>query len=121
MSWVISCDRMDENWFKQQQKRVGVTAKDIAKRMGRDRSTVSHIYTGRIRMSLDWARVFAEVLDMPLPTILEEAGITDAETAQQMVPDFAESDAAPFVGTGPDERTARSVAAMPGERPGVDM
>mgnify|MGYP001611132325 CR=1 FL=1 len=115
---------MDDKWFKQQQKRVGVTAEDIARKMGRDRSTVSHIYTGRIRMSLDWAKVFAEVLQVPLATVLEKAGVSDAPTAQQIVPGFAESDAAPWV-AGPamaEGGAVRSVAsALGADRPGIDI
>lgn len=115
---------MDDKWFKQQQKRIGVTAEDIARKMGRDRSTVSHIYTGRIRMSLEWAKVFAEVLQVPLATVLEKAGVSDAPTAQQIVPGFAESDAAQWI-PGPnagDGVTMRSVASALGAgRSGVDI
>ena len=57
---------MDDKWFKRQQKRAGVTAEDIAEELGRDRSVVSRIYVGRQRMTLDQARVFAKVLEIPL-------------------------------------------------------
>ena len=115
---------MDDKWFKLQQKKAGVTAEDIARRMGRDRSTVSHIYTGRIRMSLEWAKVFADVFEVPISTILEKAGVTDAPTAQQIVPGFSDSDAAPWVpGPGMAEGAAvSSVAeALGAARPGVDI
>lgn len=115
---------MDDKWFKAQQKKAGVTAEDIALRMGRDRSTVSHIYTGRIRMSLDWAKVFAEVLQVPLATVLEKAGVADQQTAQKITPGFAESDATPYV-PGPGMAEAASVkavaTALGADRPGVDI
>lgn len=115
---------MDDKWFKQQQKRVGVTADDIARKMGRTRANVSHILTGRQRMSLDWAKAFAEVLQVPLSTVLEKAGVTDAPTAQAVAPGFAESDVAPWV-PGPELAGAREVStvaqALGGGRPGVDV
>ena len=115
---------MDDKWFKQQQKRVGVTADDIAKKMGRTRANVSHILTGRTRMSLDWAKAFSEVLQVPLATVLEKAGVTDAPTVQAVSPGFAESDAAPWV-AGPGLAEAREVPtiaqALGGGSPGVDV
>jgi transcriptional regulator with XRE-family HTH domain len=114
---------MDVLWFKQQQRRAGVTADQIAEKMGRTRANVSHILNGRQRMSLDWAKAFAEVLQVPLATVLEKAGVTDAPTAQQVQPGFADSDAAPFVyGPGLAEGAqVRTAAQAFGERPGVDV
>lgn len=115
---------MDDKWFKAQQKRVGVTAEDIARKMGRARSNVSHILNGHQRMSLDWAKAFAEVLQVPLATVLEKAGVADAPTAQAVQPGFAESDAAPWV-PGPGMAEGRDVPtiaqALGGGRPGVDV
>lgn len=115
---------MDDKWFKQQQKRVGVTADDIAQKMGRTRANVSHILTGRQRMSLDWAKAFAEVLQVPLSTVLEKAGVTDGQTAQAVAPGFSESDAAPWI-PGPEPAGSREVTtvaqALGGGRPGIDV
>lgn len=120
---VLIFHQMDEKWFKQQQKRVGVTADDIAAKRGMSRVNVSHILTGRQRMSLDWAKAFAEVLQVPLATVLEKAGVTDAPTAQAFSPGFSDSDAAPFVyGPGLTEgHQTRSIAQIMGEKPGVDV
>lgn len=112
---------MDDKWFKAQQKRVGVTAADIAGRMKRSRSNVSHILTGKQRMSLDWAKAFAEVLQVPLATVLERAGAVDPAAAQQLTPGFAESDVVSFAGKAPDDRAASSLATAFGARPGVDV
>lgn len=115
---------MDDKWFKAQQKRVGVTAEDIAKKMGRARSNVSHILNGHQRMSLDWAKAFSEVLQVPLATVLEKAGVADGQMAQQLRPGFAESDAIPFtLGPGLGQGvTVKTVAeALGGGRPGVDV
>lgn len=112
---------MDDKWFKAQQKRVGVTAEDIARKRGLSRVNVSHILTGRQAMSLDWAKAFAEVLQVPLATVLEKAGATDPATAQQLNPGFAESDAAPFVSRGMEDRAPMTLAAAFGAKPGVDV
>lgn len=115
---------MDDKWFKTQQKRVGVTAEDIARKMGRARSNVSHILNGHQRMSLDWAKAFAEVLQVPLSTVLEKAGVTDGPTVLAITPGFAESDAAPWV-PGPGMVEGRDVPtvaqALGGGRPGIDV
>ena len=121
---MLTSDRMDEKWFKAQQRKVGVTAEDIANRMGRARSNVSHILTGKQRMSLDWAKAFAEVLQVPLATVLEKAGVTDGETARQVAPGMSEGDAAPWQGAPgqQDQQTVRAIAAALGAtRPGVDV
>lgn len=113
---------MDDKWFKQQQKRAGVTAGDIAAKMGRARSNVSHIYSGQQKMSLDWARVFAEVLDVPLEEVLSHAGVLEAPEAQRVSPGFAESDVAPWIGKGGEaERVRIAAASLGGARPGVDV
>lgn len=114
---------MDDKWFKAQQRRVGVTADDIAAKMGRTRANVSHILTGRQRMSLDWAKAFAEVLQQPLDVILEKAGVTDAPTAQRAMPGFSDQDASPWLqGTGMSEtNTVKTIAAAMGQAAGIDV
>jgi transcriptional regulator with XRE-family HTH domain len=114
---------MDDKWFKQQQKRVGITAEDIARIAGRSRGNVSHILTGRQRMSLEWAKAFAEALQVPIATVLEKAGATDAPTAMQVQPGFAESDAAAWIpGPGLAENAGvQPIANALGARPGVDI
>lgn len=112
---------MDEKWFKQQQKRAGVTAEDIARLMGRARSNVSHILTGKQRMSLEWARAFAQALQVPLSEVLERAGIAEAPIAQQLAPGFSDSDATAWVAQGAEDRSVPAMAAALGVRPGVDI
>jgi len=112
---------MDDKWFKAQQKRVGVTADEIARRMGRTRSNVSHILNGKQRMSLDWAQAFADVLKVPLAEVLERAGAGQPQTARQLASGFAESDAAAWIPHGSDDRQVPTMAAAMGQRPGVDV
>ncbi len=115
---------MDDKWFKTQQKRVGVTADQIADRLGRDRSVISKILSGKQRMTLEWANAFAEVLQSDLATVLEKAGVADGQIIQRVAPGFAESDAAAWVpGPGLAENApVRGVAEVLGAtRPGIDI
>ncbi len=112
---------MDDKWFKTQQKRVGVTADVIAAAAGKSRSAVSKILSGQQRMTLDWATAFAETLQVPVATVLEKAGAASPATAQQLTPGFAESDVAPFVSRGAEDRATPTLAAAFGARAGVDV
>lgn len=112
---------IDDKWFKAQQRKAGVTADDIAKKAGRSRSAVSHIYMGRQPMSLEWAKAFSEVLGQPLDEVLRRAGVADEPTAQKLTPGFAESDAVTWVPQQGDGRKVQSLAEAFGARPGVDV
>lgn len=113
---------MDEKWFKTQQRKLGVTAEDIAAIRGLSRTNVSHILNGKQRMSLDWANAFAQALQVPLATILEKAGAAEPQVAQQLAPGFAESDALPWAAPArPDDANKTIAAALGGSRPGVDV
>jgi SOS-response transcriptional repressor LexA len=115
---------MDDKWFKAQQKKVGITADAIADVIGRDRSVVSKILSGKQRMTLEWAKAFATALQVDVATVLEKAGIADAPTVQTLKPGFSDSDAAPYV-AGPGLVEARDVPAIAqvlgGGRPGIDV
>jgi transcriptional regulator with XRE-family HTH domain len=115
---------MDDKWFKAQQKRAGLTSFDLAAAIGRDRSVISRIINGGQPMTLEQARIFAEMMGVPLPEMVERAGLAGRPTAQMLSPGFAESDCAAWVpGPGIGEGTAtRSIAAVLGaDRPGVDI
>ena len=113
---------MDDKWFKHRQKIAGVTAEDIGRELGRDRSVVSRIYVGRQRMTLDQAQVFARVLEVPLEDVLSHAGVLEPAEAPLAAPGFAESDVAPWVGNGGTTARVRPVATSLGcDRPGVDV
>lgn len=115
---------MDDKWFKAQQKRVGITADAIADVIGRDRSVVSKILSGRQRMTLEWAQAFATALQVDVATVLEKAGVADKPLVQAVMPGFSESDAAPWV-PGPGVSEAQLVPTVAkvlgGDRPGVDV
>lgn len=114
---------MDDKWFKAQQKKAGITADAIAAVLGRDRSVVSKILSGKQRMTLDWARAFATALDVDVATVLERAGEAEPQVTRQLTPGFSESDAAPWIpGPGLGEgREVTTIAQALGARPGVDI
>lgn len=112
---------VDDKWFKQRQKIAGVTAEDIARELGKDRSVVSRIYIGRQRMKLDEAKVFARVLGVPLNEVLDRAGLLDQAEAQPLAPGFSESDATPFAGQEEEQRRVAEIGRCFGQRPGVDI
>lgn len=89
-------EAMDDKWFKLRQKQVGVTADQIAARLGRDRSVVSKILNGKQRMTLEWAQAFADVLDCPLATVLEKAGVAEPEVASRLRNEVTGGDAQPW-------------------------
>jgi SOS-response transcriptional repressor LexA len=110
---------MNDKWFKHQQKLSGVTADQIAARLGRHGSTVSKIYSGHKRMTMDWAKAFADALGVSLDQVLEQAGELEPQEARQLTPGFSEADAAPWR-AAPDDRHDAVALAM-GQRPGVDV
>lgn len=115
---------METLWFKTAQKRAGLTSFDLGKAISRDRTVISRIINGTQPMTLDQARVFAELLNVPLPEMLERAGLADKGTAQQLAPGFQESDAAAWVpgpGAGGDRDVPTIAQALGGGRPGVDV
>jgi SOS-response transcriptional repressor LexA len=112
---------MDVTWFKQQQRRAGVTSFDLGEAIGRDRSVISRIINGQQRMTLDQARAIAEKLDVPLAEMIERAGLGDKQTGVQLSPGFAESDAAAWVPGFGEVNTVKPIAVALGERPGVDI
>lgn len=114
---------MDVLWFKARQKAAGLTSFDLGEAIGRDRSVISRIANGSQRMTLEQARIIAELFKVPLPEMIERAGLGGNQVARELGPGFAESDAAPFV-YGPglaENHQVRSVAQLLGERPGVDV
>jgi transcriptional regulator with XRE-family HTH domain len=113
---------MDASWFKSEMRRAGVTAADIAGRLGRDRTVVSHILNDRQQMSLPWAQAFAEAMGVDVDQVLEKAGAISAPAAQTLGPGFRDSDVVPFIAkdAGRPDQTSEIQRAMSHDRPGVD-
>jgi len=113
---------MDDKWFKAQQKRAGITADAIANLIGRDRSVVSKILSGKQRMTLEWARAFATALSVDVATVLEKSGYDAPDVTRQLAPGFSESDAVAWVpGHGEGHQVPQIAKAFGGGRPGVDV
>jgi len=119
---VLTCDRMDEQWFKQQKRRAGVTNAEIGALRGRDHTVISKIVSGAQPMTLEWAQAFATALQVPLASVLEKSGHVAAEQMQsEAPPGFAEGDATPWVAKGGEDRRQHTIAEAFGQRPGVDI
>lgn len=113
---------MDTQWFKQQQRRAGLTSFDLGAAIGRDRSAISKIINGYQKMTLDQARIFSEKLGVSLPEMLERSGLADGPTAQQLAPGFAASDAAPFApAPGTEANMHFAVAEAFGMKAGLNL
>jgi hypothetical protein len=113
---------MDEKWFKLKKKLAGVTNAEIAKRLGRDHTVISKLVSGSQKLTLEWAHVFAEVLDVPIPEVLEKFGAIDPVTAQELMPGFRESDIVPCV-LGPelDAKIADIAKVFGGDLRGIEV
>lgn len=112
--------RMDAEWFKDRQRRAGVTSFDLGEALGRDRTIVARIYAGRQRMTFEQARVFSRLLDEPLAEVLKRAGIAGEHEARQAADGFSDGDAVPWSPHGNAGRD-NALAISLGQRPGVDV
>lgn len=112
---------MDDKWFKNRQKEVGVTAEEIAKARGRSRSIVSHILNGKQPMSIEWAKAFSEVLDVPIDQVLEKAGALSEVQALPLSPGQSDSDVVAWRGGAPEARGVEAVALALGKRDGREV
>lgn len=66
---------MNEDWFRENLKRVGATQEDLAKAIGRDRAVVSRVIRGRQALNLEWVEPFARTLQVPVSAVLRQAGL----------------------------------------------
>jgi len=114
---------MDMAWFKQQQRNKGITSFDLGEAIKRDRSVISRILNGTQKMTLEQARIFADLLGVPLAEMIEHGGLGEKQVAQEFAPGFAESDAHVWIpGPGMAEAASvKTVAQALGERLGVDV
>ena len=112
---------MDSEFFKKRQKTQGVTADEIAALVGRDRSNVSKIYAGQQRMTLPWARAFAQALDLTLDQVLERAGEVEPTQARQLRPGFSDGDAMPFESLAKSAADRSLAYVLGADRAGVDI
>lgn len=112
---------MDEQWFRVQKRRAGVTNAEIGALRGRDHTVISKLVSGAQPMTLEWAQAFATALQVPVATVLEKSGQLAPELALTVQPGFAESDAAPWAPKGAEDCRPQGVAEYLGQRPGVDV
>lgn len=106
---------METQWFKSRAREQGVTTEQLAKAIGRDRAVVSRILNGRQPMSPTYAETFAELLGVPVETIVEKAQIFTAKSRRRE--DF-EGDVVPLempdADNSPDATIANSLSPKSG-------
>lgn len=116
---------MDAQWFKDRQRKAGVTSFDIGKELGRDRTIVARWYSNRQEMTVDQARVVAGLLGEPLEEVLFRAGLLDSAEKPIAQPGFRDAEAAPWVPTTSLSNSQRDselkFAAHLGLQSGVDV
>nr|WP_177236311.1 helix-turn-helix transcriptional regulator [Albimonas pacifica] len=66
---------MDASFFKKLQRQMGVTNDDLARKIGRDRTVISRIYSGERKLKPEEVSAFASLLQIPIDLVLEKAGL----------------------------------------------
>jgi len=66
---------IDQNWFKDKLKSVGISQRQLAKKMGLDPASVSYMLAGKRRMTMEEARAIAGHLLLPVTEVMRQAGI----------------------------------------------
>lgn len=112
---------MDKGWFKSALRKSGKTSADLAEAIGRDRAVISRIMNGHQALSLEYAKLIAAALGVPLDELLRRSGALEEPDAQVFRLGFSESDAIPFVHRGAEDRAAPAIAQALGARTGVDI
>lgn len=115
---------MDATWFKAQQKAKGLTSFDLGEAIGRDRTAISRILSGKQRMTLEQAGLFAVAFGVPLAEVITRAGINVRPAYASAFSGLSEGDAAPFeLGprAGPGHTVQSIAESLGGNRPGVDV
>ena len=73
-------DSINVRWFKEQISRVGLSQRTIATLLGINQSIISHMFSGRRRMTLVEADQWADILNVPLTDVLLNAGVPIPES-----------------------------------------
>lgn len=66
---------IDQNWFKDKLKSVGISQRQLAKKMDLDPASVSYMLSGKRRMTMEEARAIAAHLLLPVTEVMRQAGI----------------------------------------------
>lgn len=66
---------IDQDWFKEKLKSVGISQRQLAKKMDLDPASVSYMLAGKRRMTMEEARAIAGHLLLPVTEVMRQAGI----------------------------------------------
>lgn len=71
---------IDKDWFQQKLKEAGKTQNGLARHLGKDHSTISRLFKGDWRMTMDEAKAIASFMAAPLAEVLRHARVNDKDT-----------------------------------------
>jgi hypothetical protein len=66
---------INKAWFKEQLSRIGMSQRQLAKRIHLDPAAISYLFAGKRGMSMDEAKAIAGELLLPVTEVMRQAGI----------------------------------------------
>lgn len=84
---------IDQNWFKEKLKSVGISQRQLAKKMELDPASISYMLSGKRRMTMEEARAIAAHLLLPVTEVMRQAGI-------EVLDDVRKIPVAGYIGNG---------------------
>jgi transcriptional regulator with XRE-family HTH domain len=75
MSKQKSFQQFDANWFKERVSVLGISQRSIAKKVGINQSSITHMLTGRRKVPFEEMRKWQQVLGVPMNIVIERFGV----------------------------------------------
>jgi DNA-binding XRE family transcriptional regulator len=66
---------LNRAWFQERLKTLGISQRQLAKRIGLDPAAVSYMLAGKRTMSMDEAKAIADIFLLPVTEVMRQAGI----------------------------------------------
>lgn len=84
---------INKTWFREQLSRMGLSQRQLAKRINLDPAAVSYMFAGKRNMSMDEAKAIAGELLLPVTEVMRQAGI-------EVLDDVRKIPIAGYIGSG---------------------
>jgi antitoxin component HigA of HigAB toxin-antitoxin module len=66
---------INQEWFKERLRQIKMSQRQLAKKIGLDPASVSYMFSGKRRMTMEEAKVLASHLLVPVTEVMRQAGI----------------------------------------------
>ena len=66
---------LNKAWFQERLKTLGISQRQLAKRIGLDPAALSYMLAGKRAMSMDEAKAIADIFLLPVTEVMRQAGI----------------------------------------------